>query len=135
MYTVYRYLTDVRYRTPTNLRWAMQNEAKRLNMTFEQIDDMIRRYDDRADKVCALVPEMREERPEYRGDSCSVKRVLEFDHPMTIEDVRIYVDYWWPATYCTHDYDCCGHWYSNWAKIEAFSPTTFVVTQTSYQNV
>lgn len=123
----------------SNYYWAVRWEAKRLGLTPEEVEKILEGFNVMLREVLEQKHAIGNYDPvydEHDGTTCTRKNVIEFrTPPRSLQAVQVLADYYWPMTYCTHEYDCCAHWYSDWPRVRQISPTVFEVTQRSYQNV
>lgn len=67
------------------------------------------------------------------GETAVLHIVVQLEPDEDIEDV---IDAHYHATYCCHDYDCCGQWYRDRAVIGYTYPNNIVrLKQSLYRNI
>ncbi len=138
MLNVYRELADIRERTPTNFNWMLKRRAQDLAVTPDSLEKVVHDYDVARRNVFVSVYQVYDLGTRYNdedGTTGEISRLIEFKEAQNLPSVQLLADYLWPRTYCTHEYDCCAHWYCHWPEVIQISPFCFKVVQGTYQNV
>lgn len=122
-----------------NRYWNLKWESKSTGIPVEQIEKILSNYNSLL-RVTRNIPysifDNGTSYDEDDGTSGVTSHIIEFKYaPVSTEAVRLLADELWPHTFCTHEYDCCGHWYSDWPRVEILNPRLYKVTQRVYQNV
>jgi len=123
----------------SNYRWNLSRESRRTGIPVDQIEKILQSYRNLLDETFKIGREDIDLGFVYNdeeGTTGTHSYLFIFEStPVSEEAVQLLADVLYPHTYCTHEYDCCGHWYSSYPRIEKYGDKVYKIRQGRHQNV